>query len=278
MRILIGAVLLLLLPSRTLAQAPQALVVIAADQHSAYERTAQVVAAIDRLAATYPGVPLAILIDGDTLESGNAVARRSSGVVDFAMFRALAKRAPTVVNLGNHEMEFNDLARTVARIPATGAQSSAISRIEPPIAPPRRYRSRFGWRHEAVVAGVATDNLSTYPAAVRASLDVPEPVAWAHNLADLLGAAPVAIVLSHAGLKADRSMLPRCRTERCSRARTIIFGWSSSWDEPSTSTPVRGTRSSPSPGCIVTETAPHAGRSNRCRSPAAIRPMRSWPR
>ena len=121
MRILIGAVLLLLLSSLTLAQAPQALVVIVADQHSAYERTAQVVAAIDRLTATLPGVPLAILIDGDALENGNAVARRSSGAVDFAMFTAFAKRAPTVVNLGNHEMEFNDLAATVARITASGA-------------------------------------------------------------------------------------------------------------------------------------------------------------
>src|SRR6478735_2283438 len=209
MRILIGAVLLLLLPSLTLAQAPQALVVIAADQHSAYERTAQVVAAIDRLRATHPGVPLAILIDGDALENGNAVARRSSGAVDFAMFTALAKRAPTVVNLGNHEMEFNDLAATVARITATGARviSNLTDRTTHRPAAPPSVRLRLG-ETDAVVAGVATDNLSTYPPAVRPSLDAPDPGAWARNhFADLLGAAPVSMVLSHAGLNADRSML-----------------------------------------------------------------------
>jgi len=209
MRILIGAVLLLLLPSLTPAQAPQALVVIAADQHSAYERTAQVVAAIDRLTATHPRVPLAILIDGDALENGNAVARRSSGAVDFAMFTAFAKRAPTVVNLGNHEMEFNDLAATVARITATGAHviSNLTDRTTNRLAAPDSVRFRLG-ATDVVVAGIATDNLSTYPPALRPSLDAPEPAAWARrHFADLLGAAPVSIVLSHAGLNADRSIL-----------------------------------------------------------------------
>ena len=57
--------------------------------------------------------------------------------------------------------------------------------------------------------GVATDDVSTYREAVRPSLSVADPVAWAQaNLPALLGAAPVKIVLSHAGLKADRAMLP----------------------------------------------------------------------
>jgi len=65
-------------------------------------------------------VPLAILIDGDTFELGNAVARRSGGAVEFALFAALAQRAPTVLNLGNHEPEFFEMAETVARIRAAG--------------------------------------------------------------------------------------------------------------------------------------------------------------
>ena len=68
--------------------------------------------------AEHPGLPLAILLDGDTLEYGNIVARRSAGAVDFAMFAALARRAPTVLNLGNHEPEFYDLADTVRRVDA----------------------------------------------------------------------------------------------------------------------------------------------------------------
>ena len=91
---------------RPLVAAPEAIVVLMGDQHSAYERTAQFVAHLDRLQRENPGTPFAILINGDSLEYGNVVARRTAGAVDFAMFAALAARAPTVINLGNHEPEF----------------------------------------------------------------------------------------------------------------------------------------------------------------------------
>jgi 5'-nucleotidase / UDP-sugar diphosphatase len=207
--------LLLVLALRLLARAdgPQALLVIIGDQHSAYERTAQVVAAVDRLAVEHPGLPLAILLDGDALEQGNVVARRSRGAVDFAMFSALAKRAPTVVNLGNHETEFYDLAETIARIEATGARvvTNLTDRTTGRPAASPSVRLTLGAR-EMVVIGVATDDLSTYREAVRPSLGVVDPVTWARaNFPALLRSAPVNIVLSHAGLKADRGMLPLVR-------------------------------------------------------------------
>jgi 2',3'-cyclic-nucleotide 2'-phosphodiesterase (5'-nucleotidase family) len=192
------------------ADAPEALVIITADQHSAYERTAQVVAVVDRLKADHPGVPIAILLDGDTLEYGNVVARRSAGAVDFAMFTALAKRAPTVVNLGNHETEFNGLAETVARIQSTGARvvTNIAARDTGQPAASASVHLTLGAR-DAVVAGIATDDLSTYREAVRPSLLLADPVAWARaHLPTLLDAAPIKIVLSHAGLKADRGILP----------------------------------------------------------------------
>jgi 5'-nucleotidase/UDP-sugar diphosphatase len=209
-RFSISLLLFLALPLLAPAGGPEALLVIAADQHSAYERTAQVVAVVDRLKAEHPGLPLAILLDGDTLEYGNVVARRSRGTVDFAMFSALAKRAPTVINLGNHETEFYDLAETVTRIQATGARvvTNLTNRDTGRPAAPPSVRLRLG-AHETVVIGVATNDVSTYRDAVRPSLSVADPVAWAHaNFPGLLGAAPVKIVLSHTGLKADRAMLP----------------------------------------------------------------------
>ena len=189
--------------------AAEALVLIIGDQHSAYERTAQLVATVDRLKAGHPGLPLAILLDGDTLESGNIVARRSGGAVDFAMFAALARRAPTILNLGNHEPEFYDLAETVARVQATGV--IVISNITnqatgQPFAPASA-KLKLG-RHEAVIVGVTTDHLSTYRIAVRPSLDLANPEIWAgRNFPPLLDQAELPIVLSHAGLKADRAML-----------------------------------------------------------------------
>jgi len=192
------------------APGPDALIVIAGDQHSAYERTAQVVAAVDRLKAQHPGLPIAVLLDGDIFENGNAVARRSGGAVDFAMVTALARRAPTVVNLGNHETEFFGLAETVTRLEATGARvvTNIGDRETGKAAAPASTRIALGKR-EAVVVGVATDDLSTYRAAVRPSLTLANPLGWARtNFPTLLNVAPVSIVLSHAGFAADHLMLP----------------------------------------------------------------------
>lgn len=189
---------------------PEALLVIAGDQHSAYERTAQVVATVDRLKAEHPGLPLAVLLNGDSLEYGNVVARRSAGAVDFAMFAALARRAPTIVNLGNHEPEFHDLTETVARLQATGVTviSNIANRATGRPFAAAAAKIKLG-RAEAVVVGVATDNLATYRVAVRPALDLADPVVWAkQNFPALLAKAPLSIVLSHAGIKADRSMLP----------------------------------------------------------------------
>jgi 2',3'-cyclic-nucleotide 2'-phosphodiesterase (5'-nucleotidase family) len=191
--------------------APEALLVVVGDLHSAYERTAQFAARIDRLKAEHPGVPLAVLIDGDALEYGNAVARRTAGAIDFALFSALARRVPTILNLGNHEPEFYDVPETVARLQAAGL--TVISGNLRDRATGRPYaeastRLRLGG-HELVIAGVTTDRLATYRAALRPQLDLADPVVWAReNFPRLFGGSALPVVLSHAGLKVDREMLP----------------------------------------------------------------------
>jgi 5'-nucleotidase/UDP-sugar diphosphatase len=192
------------------AAAPEALVILAGDQHSAYERTAQVVATVDRLKTAYPGLPLAILLNGDTLEYGNIVARRSAGAVDFAMFAALARRAPTILNVGNHEPEFHDLTETVARLSATGVTvvCNITNRATGQPFAPASAKLRLG-RDEFSVVGVTTDNLATYRVAVRPALDLADPVVWAQrNFPTLLAGDAPAILLSHAGIKADRGLMP----------------------------------------------------------------------
>jgi 2',3'-cyclic-nucleotide 2'-phosphodiesterase (5'-nucleotidase family) len=187
----------------------EALVLVIGDQHSAYDRTAQLVATVDRLKAENPGLPLAILIDGDTFEYGNVVARRSSGAIEFAMFSALAARAPTVLNLGNHEPEFFDLAETVRRVQATGVTviGNIVNRATGRPFAPASTLLKLG-PEEATVVGLTTDHLSTYRVAVRPSLDLADPVVWAKaNFPKLLHPS-LDIVLSHAGLAADRLMLP----------------------------------------------------------------------
>ena len=196
---------------RAATPAPDAIVLIAGDLHSAYDRTAQFLAHVDRLRTENLGVPVAVLINGDTFELGNAVAKRSAGTVEFALFTALAARVPTVVNLGNHEPEFHAVAETVAKIQATGAIVLAGNVLNPssrqPYAPATT-RLKLGAR-EAVVVGLTTDRLATFRLAVRPELDLADPVGWAQqHLPALLRAAPLPIVLAHTGLKADRAILP----------------------------------------------------------------------
>jgi len=189
---------------------PEALVLIVGDQHSAYERTAQLVARIDQLRAAHPGVPFAVLINGDSLEYGNVVARRSAGVIDFAFFAALARRVPTILNLGNHEPEFYAVDDTVARIQATGVTviSNLVNRVTGQAFAPVSTSLRLGAR-EAVVVGLATDKLTTYRAAIRPSLDLTDPIVWAkQNLASFFPpTTTLSILLTHTGLNADRVLL-----------------------------------------------------------------------
>lgn len=188
----------------------RAIFVAVGDQHSAYARTAQFVAHVDRLKRENPTIPFAVLIDGDVFEQGNVVAKRSAGVVDFAMMAALARRAPTIVNLGNHEPEFFDVAATVARIQATGAIAigNLAEHATGELFAPASTRLRLG-EMEFVVAGLSTDALAQYRAAIRPSLDLSVPAIWARErFPEIFQNAPLKIIMSHAGLRLDRDTFP----------------------------------------------------------------------
>jgi 2',3'-cyclic-nucleotide 2'-phosphodiesterase (5'-nucleotidase family) len=188
---------------------PEAVVLVLGDQHSAYDKTAQLVGLVDQLRAAHPGLPMAVLLDGDTQEYGNAIAKRSAGAIDFAMYGALAQRAPTVVNLGNHEAEFMLLDEVVVRIEATGARvvSNLLNHATGRSFAPAAVHVPLG-RQEAVVIGVGTDVLGVYRAAVRPTLEPQPTVAWARaSLPALLANEPLPVILSHAGIGTDRQLL-----------------------------------------------------------------------
>jgi 5'-nucleotidase/UDP-sugar diphosphatase len=185
-------------------------VLAVSDMHSAYERTGRLLAAFEREVKSQ-AVPHVIAINGDIFEHGNAVSVRSGGAVDWAFLAEAARLAPTVVNLGNHDNDLTpDLAEVVARMRSlgvlvvsnivdtrTGATYAAASTTAP-----------FGSRRLRIV-GLATNALNTYPQASRAQLSIPAPGEWASaHLADLTQSADPVLVLSHAGVVADRTILP----------------------------------------------------------------------
>lgn len=194
-----------------LAAAPEAVVIVAADLHSAYERTAQFVALVDAVRTRHPSTPVAVAINGDVFEQGNAVARRSGGEVDLAFLAALARRGPLVVNFGNHELDYHDVPETIRRLRAAGAEVVAGNLRDPATGVPYVPASvdiPLG-QHRVRFIGVTTDRLATFRVAIRPQLDLADPVVWAR--AALPGLLPVReplVLLSHAGLPVDRQLLP----------------------------------------------------------------------
>ena len=184
--------------------------IVISDLHSAYERIGQLLAAIETHMAA-DKTPHVILLNGDLFEIGNAVAARSAGEIEWTFLAALAKLAPTVINIGNHEPDIdNDLANFVNRAKALGITvlSNIIDkRSGTAYAPASAEMSVAG--QQIVVAGLATNAINTYPKATREMLDIPQPVEWAKaNLPRIVKQGAINIVLSHAGVVADRDILP----------------------------------------------------------------------
>ena len=185
-------------------------VLAVSDMHSAYERTAQLLAAFETEVRANP-VPHVIAMDGDIFEHGNVVAARSGGVIDWAFLAALPAIAPTVFNLGNHDNDLTpDLADVVARLKGLGIQVVSTigdTRTGSGYADPSATLP-FGRRSLRVV-GLATNALTTYPKASREHLSIPVAADWASaNLAGAVADADLVMVMSHAGVTADRDILP----------------------------------------------------------------------
>jgi 2',3'-cyclic-nucleotide 2'-phosphodiesterase (5'-nucleotidase family) len=182
------------------------------DLHSAGDRAAAALGALDAALAANRGVQALILVNGDVFERGNAVALRSGGAADWAFLGALRRRAPVVLNIGNHETALvDDLAEVVRRLRALDIL--VLSNLRD-----RRSGAAFaeasaeitlrGGRRMRLV-GIATDEAMTYRQVVRETLDIPAAADWARtNLPGLLAGADLSVVLSHAGVAADRSILP----------------------------------------------------------------------
>lgn len=179
------------------------------DLHSAYERSAQVLAALRAEVRSQP-VPHLIALDGDIFEHGNVVSLRSQGVIDWAFLAALPSIAPTVVNLGNHDNDLTpDLHDVVARMRGLGISviSNIIdARTGQPYAPAAT-EIALGRRRLRII-GFGTNSLNTYPKDSRDWLSIPDPTDWARShLPSLLDHADLTLVMSHAGVAGDRGML-----------------------------------------------------------------------
>src|SRR6056297_1872836 len=193
------------------ADGAEAILLSIADLHSPYARLPALLAAVRTIRAEAAGRPVAMVLNGDLFERGNVVATRSDAAADWAFLRALAAELPVIVNLGNHETAIlDDMAVFVARATEAGAQviGNLVDRRTGRFFAPVSARIGLGGIDVALL-GVGTDNPFVYRQPARETLTLLDPVAFtADAFAAATGGADLPLLVSHAGVAADKAILP----------------------------------------------------------------------
>lgn len=209
----------LLATSATAALAPRAalaetgadaILLSISDLHSPYARLPQLLAEVRAIVAE-ADAPVGMVINGDIFERGNAAATRSGGVADIAFLEALSAELPVLINLGNHETAImDDMAYAAARLGGTGAEviGNLMDRRTGRFFAPISAQMGLGGL-DLRFLGVGTDNPFVYRQPARDTLMLLDPVAFtAEAFADITAGADMPVLVTHAGVVADRDILP----------------------------------------------------------------------
>ncbi|WJY20531.1 5'-nucleotidase C-terminal domain-containing protein [Fontisubflavum oceani] len=200
------------LPAMATAQdsGADAILLSISDLHSPYARLPALLQAVREIVAS-ADAPVAMVINGDIFERGNVAATRSGASADWAFLASLAAELPLVINLGNHETAIlDDMSVFVARATQLGAEviGNLVDRRTGRFFAPVSTRIGLGGVTLAMM-GVGTDNPFVYRQPARETLSLLDPVGFAQDaFADATGGADLPILVSHAGVMADRSILP----------------------------------------------------------------------
>ncbi|MEP0943683.1 MAG: metallophosphoesterase [Rhizobiaceae bacterium] len=198
------------LPQLGLAQPrPDAVLLTISDLHAPYSRLPNLLATIRRL-RNQTKVPTALLINGDIFERGNVVCLRSGGEADWTLLELLAKEMPVVVNLGNHETAIvDDMTTFLQRAGQAGVQviSNLMDRRTGLFFAPVSTRLKLGQINIGLL-GLATTNPFVYRTEVRDTLTFSDTTQFVDNVfKDAMADSDLNFIMSHAGLKADKSFL-----------------------------------------------------------------------
>jgi 5'-nucleotidase / UDP-sugar diphosphatase len=181
--------------------------IVLADLHSPYQNLPQLLRAVRDAVG---GAPAAIVINGDIFERGNVAAFRSDAAVDWQFVEALAGEAPLIINLGNHETAIlDDMATFVSRAERLGATviGNILDQRTGRFFAPASAKLTIGGRRLGIM-GLAATNPFVYREPVRETLGLLEPVEFVRSAFDpIMAGADIPVVLSHAGVVADRAIL-----------------------------------------------------------------------
>lgn len=176
---------------------PLLLVLHLSDPHSALDAYPALLGTIDQVMAEHPEVETRILIGGDVFEHGDPVAQRSKGAGDWALVKALVKRAPVVWLLGNHDGDLEPYPDVVRKARTLGVVVVGTLDLHGAALAPDRTILPGG----VSLLAASTPDFSTYPKALRSRLKV--------RPAPLDGHDKPVVLLSHLGVDADLALVPR---------------------------------------------------------------------
>ena len=188
------------------------ILVALADLHSAYDSLPRVVHAVKAVRRAAGRRPMAVLINGDIFDRADAVALRSAGMVDWAAIGALASVAPLAINLGDQEVALrDDLATVVAGAKWIGAQviGNVVDARNGGFYAPISARMNLGGRSLGLL-GLAPSDRDLWRETPRRHIALLDPVSFAGSAAlAAFAGVDAAVALSHAGLAADKQILPQ---------------------------------------------------------------------
>jgi 2',3'-cyclic-nucleotide 2'-phosphodiesterase (5'-nucleotidase family) len=193
---------------------PSLLVFNMADMHSGYDAYPILLNNIDHYLSNNPSTTVVFAINGDFFEAGSVVAQKSGGKLDMAFLAALKKRGEVVFNIGNHDFDIIPMNDFIAQANKLGIQvigtfaSSELNTALP------AYTDISVGQQTLRFIGVDTDHSRTFPAALRANLNIPAPQDWlSQHYAQLAQDSDFTVLLSHAGLTVDQNMLDFLATQ-----------------------------------------------------------------
>lgn len=135
-------------------------------------------------------------------------ASRSGGEADWEFIRRLARIGRLIINIGNHDFDFQVPCEFRRRLRDIGGE--LIGTIYTPDCPQlyHPYADISAGSRIVRIVGISADLMMTYPAKLQESLSIPDPQKWIKDhWTQLCGGADTVILASHAGLTPDTAML-----------------------------------------------------------------------